>query len=159
MWKDPYTLIVSLGRDYTARGELYSDDGDSFSYEQGDFIWRGFEFAPSRSGSAGSLKSRDLVKERAGASGLGREGENRYDGEGNAWATKMNGEGVRVEKVVVLGLKGNGPKKVKVGGRELEFEFRKGLEAGGKKGGQGSSELVVKDPKVLVGEDWEIVFD
>lgn len=164
MWKDPYTLVVALGKNYAAEGELYSDDGDSFSYEQGEFVWRGFEFVPTKNGGGGGkLRNFDLVKKRGTeAAGMRMSKEvssSSYSPSSNAWARKLKEEGVRVERVVVLGLKGNGPKKVKVGGREVEFEFVKGLEAGGRKGGGKASELIVKDPKVLVAEDWEISFE
>lgn len=42
---DPYTLVIVLGKEGTARGELYIDDGDSFEYEQGAYIHRTFEFS------------------------------------------------------------------------------------------------------------------
>lgn len=165
MWKDPYTLTVALGKSYEAKGELYSDDGDSFSHEQGEFIWRGLEFVPKGGkGVAGTLRSRDLVKERGAlAAGLKADGAAEgYDAEKNAWAKTIgrDGEKVKVERVVVLGLKAS-PKKVRVaGGKEVEFEWTKGVEAGRKGGKEGrASELVIKNPGVLVVEDWEIVLE
>jgi alpha 1,3-glucosidase len=108
MWKDPYTLTVALGKSYEAKGELYSDDGDSFSYESGEFIWRGLEFVPASGGTAGKagvLKSTDLVKERGvEAAGLKKGGEE-YDAQGNAWARTIGREGekVRVEYRLTAG--------------------------------------------------------
>ncbi|KAJ3035144.1 hypothetical protein HDU99_010624 [Rhizoclosmatium hyalinum] len=51
--------------------------------------------------------------------------------------------GARVERLVLVGVKG-GVKSVTVGGRRLEFKSEKGV-------------VVVKDPKVIVGEEWKIV--
>ena len=42
---DPYTLVIVLGKEGMAKGELYVDDGDSFEYEQGAYIHRTFEFS------------------------------------------------------------------------------------------------------------------
>lgn len=42
---DPYTLVIVLGKEGTAKGDLYIDDGDSFEYEQGAYIHRTFEFS------------------------------------------------------------------------------------------------------------------
>ena len=51
---DPYTLVIVLGKEGTAQGELYVDDGDSFEFEQGAYIHRAFEF------SNNSLKSTNI---------------------------------------------------------------------------------------------------
>ena len=51
---DPYTLVIVLGKEGTAQGELYVDDGDSFEFEQGAYIHRTFEF------SNNSLKSKNI---------------------------------------------------------------------------------------------------
>lgn len=157
MWQDPYTLVVALGRDFSAEGELYSDDGDSFAFESGEFVWREFSFR-SANGVKGSLKSESLVKIRPGKSGLSTEKEQAYDAQGNAWAKKI--ENVRVERIVVLGLKA-APKRVSVAGsgETVEFEWSKGIDAKGKKGGQ-ASKLVLKNPAgALIVKDWELVFE
>ncbi|KAJ2891410.1 putative glycoside hydrolase family 31 protein [Zalerion maritima] len=39
---DDYTLVVSLANDGTAEGDLYVDDGESFDYEEGQYITRKF---------------------------------------------------------------------------------------------------------------------
>jgi alpha 1,3-glucosidase len=150
MWQDPYTLTVALSKSGSAEGELYTDDGDSFAFEKGEFIWRGFEF------DSGVLRSRDLVRARPGKSGLKDEGG--YNAEGNAWAEKIGH--VRVEKVVLLGLEKK-PRSVSVkGGKSVEFEWVEGgiATAGRKKEGR-ASELVLKDPGVLIARDWEIVIE
>ncbi|XP_077284239.1 glucosidase 2 subunit alpha [Arctopsyche grandis] len=39
MANDPYTLIVALSANHTAEGNLYIDDGESFSYKEGKYIY------------------------------------------------------------------------------------------------------------------------
>ncbi|KAJ3076798.1 hypothetical protein HDU98_000098 [Podochytrium sp. JEL0797] len=113
--RDPYTLVIALNDNGTARGKLYVDDGHSFAFEQGVYIETEFVF------EAGVLRASVLHK-----------------GDGVV--------GARVERVVVLGV-GKGVKSVTVeGGRRVQFL----VEAGGV--------VVVKDPKVVVGEEWGIVF-
>ena len=42
---DPYTLVVVLGSAGSAEGSLYADDGESFNYQSGAFVHRGFTFS------------------------------------------------------------------------------------------------------------------
>ena len=44
MKKDPFTLRITLSKSGSARGELYMDDGVSYSHQQGQVIWREFIF-------------------------------------------------------------------------------------------------------------------
>ncbi|TFY80103.1 hypothetical protein EWM64_g3909, partial [Hericium alpestre] len=62
---------------------------------------------------------------------------------------------VRVEKIVVLGL-ARKPSSVVLAGKELEWAFVPGVAAAGKKEGT-ASVLTIKDPRVGVASDWEIV--
>lgn len=39
MQYDPYTLVVAVGQDGTASGTLYIDDGETFNYENGEFVY------------------------------------------------------------------------------------------------------------------------
>jgi alpha 1,3-glucosidase len=41
---DPYTLKVALDSQLSASGELYIDDGQSFNYKNGDYVFRQFTF-------------------------------------------------------------------------------------------------------------------
>ncbi|KAF9921442.1 hypothetical protein FBU30_008498 [Linnemannia zychae] len=80
MENDPFTLVVALDSNGEALGRLYLDDGESFNYENGDFILRELKV------SKGVLSSRKV--ESAGA------------GEG-PYVNKASG--LRIERVVILG--------------------------------------------------------
>jgi alpha 1,3-glucosidase len=47
MLKDPFTLVVALNSQQEAKGQIYLDDGHSFDWKTGAFIWRDFSFANS----------------------------------------------------------------------------------------------------------------
>lgn len=148
---DPFTLRVALDKAGTARGELYLDDGETYSYRDGDFVWREF-VAEKLQRKTLRISSRDLGLEKP---------DQAVDG---VALTKFNpanhfaksiGE-VRVEKVVVLGLTSK-PSSVKVeGGKELTWQYISGVASQEKKDGV-ASVLTIKDPQVLVAKDWAIV--
>ncbi|KAJ7072850.1 glycoside hydrolase family 31 protein [Mycena amicta] len=150
MRNDPFTLRVALSKTGRATGELYLDDGVSYSHEKGEFVWRQFHAATEK--KVVRLTSKDLGGERK-ARAVDGVALAAYE-PANGFA-KTIGE-VRVEKVVVFGLSGK-PTSVKLdGGKELVWEFTAGVAAGGK--GEGAaSVLSIKDPKVLVVDDWAIV--
>merc|ERR1711935_743914 len=50
MQKDPFTLVITLNKAGTAIGDLYVDDGKTYDYKQGQFLWRQLTF------SGGKLK-------------------------------------------------------------------------------------------------------
>ncbi|KAK4685643.1 hypothetical protein P7C73_g4499, partial [Tremellales sp. Uapishka_1] len=140
MWQDPFTLLIALGKDGSAAGDLYLDDGEGYAYQSGDFVWRGFEYKNNR------LKNAP----HGGAS----TGLVPYDPVDNGWAQAI--AHVRIEKIVVLGMK-KAPKSVSVNGEELFFDFSAGESHDGKKE-RGSSRLIIKNPGLEVVSDWEIVF-
>jgi alpha 1,3-glucosidase len=141
MWRDPFTLVVALGREGDARGEVYLDDGESFGYEKGDFVWRGFQ--------ALSTKGETVVSSFDKVEGDG-SALTRRDG----WASEI--ADVRVEKIVVLGLDKQ-PSKVTVDGetKALEWEWESGMAASGKKEGR-ASRLTIKAPGVRIVREWSI---
>lgn len=159
-WQDPFTLVVSLNKQKSgsdsqvrAEGLLYLDDGQTFAYEKGDFIWRRFQFTSSKDGNH-SLKSSDEHSSRANGDSFAESSTDlvSYDPSNNGFAKDIHE--VRVERVVVLGLE-KSPKEVKVGGKAIEFIWLGGKSASGGKNGK-SSELILKDPKVRVSSDWII---
>jgi len=149
MWQDPFTLIVALSKDNTASGQLYLDDGETFGYQSGEYVWRSFDFAPAKAGHGGVLRSSDRAAGQSAAEG--RTDVTPYDAE-NVWAKSIGH--VKVERIVVLGLKGK-PSKVTVKGQEVEWTWEDGKAASGKKAGQ-SSRLTVKSPGVGVVGAWEV---
>lgn len=151
---DPFTLRVALSKEGSARGELYLDDGETFSHQEGQFVWR--EFAaekPSKKSKGVTIKSRDLGAQKPGEA-VDHVALATYDS-GNEYAKRI--ASVRVEKVVVLGLAGK-PTRVSVGGKELQWSFTPGVAASEKSEGA-ASELVIKDPKLPVAADWEILVE
>ncbi|KAJ7935332.1 glycoside hydrolase family 31 protein [Mycena leptocephala] len=147
---DPFTLRVALSKAGNARGELYLDDGVSYSHEKGQFVWREFSAATAKKTVRLTTKNLGVEKKDQAVDGVALTS---YD-QSNAYAKTI--ADVRVEKIVVEGLAGK-PTSVKVeGGKELVWEYTSGIAAGGK--GEGvASVLTIKDPKVLVVKDWAVV--
>ncbi|KAJ1987119.1 glucosidase II [Coemansia spiralis] len=128
---DPFTLYVYVSRDGTATGKLYLDDGETYDYEEGAFIERELLFVDSRLSSRPSAHTVETSAQRI-------------------FLEKM--KKVRVERVVIVGLRSPLTRATVTEGdvvREIE------LSCGGSKA---SSECVVRDPAVLVSNDWEIAF-
>jgi len=153
MKHDPFTLRIALdNKNSRARGELYLDDGVTYNYQRGEFVWR--EFVAEKKGAAFKIVNRDLGSSANLADAALGISVSRYDA-GNAYARDV--AGVRVEKVVVLGL-GKMPTSVKVEetGDILEWEYVPGVAAGEKNKEGVASVLTIKDPKVLVGREWTI---
>ena len=138
---DPFTLVVALNKDGNAEGTLYLDDGESFDYNSGAYIYRRFAF----SGAKAELLSEELDIARK-------------DGRLTA-KYKREMYGVRVEKVIVVGApqawKGRGEVLV------LEDGAKEGRNVGMYfvDGRDGRADwAVVRDPGVRVGEGWKISF-
>jgi alpha 1,3-glucosidase len=151
MKNDPFTLRVALDGKGTARGELYLDDGESFSYRNGHLLWREF-IAQKPEKKTIRVSSRDLAHQNPGevVDGVALAQYNPT----NVFVKSI--EEVRVERVVAVGLSGK-PKSVRVeGGGELEWHYVAGVSAGDRKEGV-ASVLTVKDPNVSVSKDWAIV--
>lgn len=152
MKNDPFTLKVALSQTGSARGELYLDDGETYDHRQGDIVWR--EFTAETKKKVLKLSSKDLAAPNA-SSAVDGVALGAYNG-ANEFAKSING--VRVEKVVVLGMKSQ-PKKVTVqGGAALEWSFEAGVAASDKKEGT-ASKLIVKDPGVGITTDWTILIE
>ena len=147
---DPFTLKVALNKKGSAKGELYLDDGETYSHRQGQIVWRGFS-AETKSRVL-RLSSEDLAVSNLSEAvdGVGLKNIN----PANEFANSISV--VRVERVVILGLSSK-PISVKLeGGNELRWDFNDGVSASGKTEGI-SSVLTIKDPKLLVTKDWTVV--
>ncbi|PNS21092.1 hypothetical protein CAC42_3430 [Sphaceloma murrayae] len=141
MKRDPFTLVMTLPDQGDAEGDLYLDDGESFDYQQGAYIWRKFAY----NGATSTLVSTDA----------GKEGKKTKE-----YIKSM--KDVRIEKLVIV----NAPKEWKTK-KEVEVsEEGKGSSGLKKKvpllynegkGGQ-ASWAIVRDPAVGVGSGWKIDF-
>ncbi|KAF5366038.1 hypothetical protein D9758_006742 [Tetrapyrgos nigripes] len=179
MAHDPFTLTIALNKEGSARGEVYLDDGVSYRHALGgEYVWREFvaDVDATKKGKKKTvvkIESRDLGKVRGGeavdphevrdltTSTTAKTTLTPYASD-NAFAKSI--QDVRVEKVVVLGLGGK-PTSVKVvggGDNELIWEFKEGTASSDSKkdkDGGVASELVIKDPRVLITKDWAIVVE
>ncbi|KIM31479.1 glycoside hydrolase family 31 protein [Serendipita vermifera MAFF 305830] len=149
MKKDPFTLRIALDAAEEASGDLYLDDGDSYLYEAGELVWRRFNAAKSGK-STFKITSEDLVAIN--------NGQNVVDGAivpvSGPNAFKESVSAVRVEKIVVYGLKAKPSKITLANGGEVEWDFVAGTSA---KSGEGvASALTMRDPAVRITEDWSI---
>lgn len=171
---DPFTLIIALDKPkgvkghgtsaVRAHGTLYLDDGQTYDYEDGHFVWRRFEWS-STSSTTHTLRSIDEAAHSLADPHLvlGDEKQLREYKSTNAFAQSISH--VRVEKLVILGLDKE-PKSIKIPGskaEKLSWTWKSGLAAGSKPsslhlGPTTASELIVKDPAVSIVEDWSIEF-
>ncbi|KAI0060605.1 alpha-glucosidase [Artomyces pyxidatus] len=154
MKNDPFTLRVALDNKLSARGELYLDDGVTYSHREGQIVWREFTAQKASKGKGVRVGSRDLAKANITTAVEGAA-LSIYD-EKNAFAKGL--DGVRVEKIVVVGLSGKPSSVVVEGGASLQWEFTAGISGEGKKEGA-ASVLTIKDPGVGVANDWSIVIN
>lgn len=154
MKNDPFTVRIALDNDGAARGELYLDDGESFSHRRGDIVWREFRAESSKKGKVLRIASEDLAKQRP-SDAVDGVALGEYNS-GNEFAASISK--VRVEKLVVLGL-GSKPVSVRMdSGAELQWEYSAGVPASGKKEGSASI-LTIRDPDVAVVADWALVVE
>jgi mannosyl-oligosaccharide alpha-1,3-glucosidase len=149
---DPFTLKIALNKKGSAQGELYLDDGETYAHEKGEIVWR--RFSAETSGKAIRISTEDLaaIKPSEAVDGVALKNVNAE----NSFARSISG--VRVERIVVLGLSGK-PARVKLeGGNEFKWSYRDGVSANGKTESTASI-LTIKDPKVLITKDWTIVVE
>ncbi|CAO1625705.1 unnamed protein product [Parajaminaea phylloscopi] len=183
-WRDPLTLVIALrgadesggeGGQVRAEGVLYLDDGQTYHYRDGAFVWRRFTFESHPDGRH-TIRSRDETALRASAArgqtdastttSISTVASPSYDAS-NEFAQAI--KDVRVEKIVVLGLEGTASKRfaINVAGAlaegtaqasPLSSVYTDGEHASNQKGkaGKNASRLVIKDPKALVTGDWSI---
>ena len=151
MKRDPFTLKVALSQSGGASGELYLDDGESYDHREGNFVWR--EFVAESTKKTVKISSKDLASRNADRAVDGVELAT-YNGN-NAFASALSS--VRVERIIVLGLKSK-PSKVTLGTTDLEYTFEDGVAAVGKKEGV-ASKLTVKNPGAIITSDWTVVLE
>lgn len=127
---DPYTLIVTLSKDFTAKGDLYIDDGETFDYQNGAFIHRKFEF-------------KDDVLQSTSIGTRGKLADS-FD-----HSMKI----VKIERIIIVGAPKEWSKKtaIKLNEDESHLQFYEGGE--GK-----SSWAIVRTPNFSIDHDWKIMF-
>lgn len=151
MWRDPISLVVAVDNTQSAQGSLYLDDGDSYKFEKGDFVWRGFSLHPS--GKALQLTNRDLTPkhQKDGLAAL-----ELYSAD-NQWATKV--APVQVSDITILGLASK-PSCIRssVSKEPFTFDWTSGVAAtvGRKKSGQAASRLVIRGISLPIISDWKL---
>jgi hypothetical protein len=70
MQYDPLTLIITVSGDFPSRGTFFQDDGETFGYETGDYIYRDIKFDHGvLSWTKSMIASKDIVSGK----GLGNE--------------------------------------------------------------------------------------
>jgi len=136
---DPYTLVVVLDQNGQAMGTVYVDDGETFDYQQGAYIYRQFRMTD------GVLQSTDLSSK----------------GSKTAAYLKTMSE-VRVEKIIVV----NAPREW-AGKEEVivwedvsgssKHSVQAGLTYRAPHGGK-AAWAVVRSPGVGIGTSWRIDF-
>lgn len=137
---DPYTLVVVVGKDDRAEGELYVDDGETYAHEHGAFIHRKLKYED------GGLVSQDLSA----------ESKSKDSKKKSAYLKTM--DGVTVERIIIVNAPKSldGKKEVKVKGDgatrpSAEISYHP-AEAGS------AAYAVVRNPAVKIGADWSIDF-
>ncbi|KAK0536391.1 glucosidase II [Tilletia horrida] len=180
-WQDPVTVVIALNRpnmeselgQVRALGLLYLDDGQTYDYEDGKFVWRRMVVTEESEGRQ-VLSNVDEYTVRGLNEGLMGAGDvtiapkiENYDAANNAFAASI--EHVQVEKIVVLGGE-RAPTRIHTDHRELEFEWvagtsarpslAKGVKAGVLGGGAGvASKLIIKKPGLRVIDAWQIAME
>jgi alpha 1,3-glucosidase len=125
-----------------AEGDLYVDDGDSFEFQDGQYIHRRFVF----DGAAKSLTSVDFEGRDATATAAVKEGK---------WMQRMRAVGV--DKIVVVGAPASwaGKKSVTVESEGKTWEAKVEFTPAG----QGRAAFaVVRKVGVRIGVDWKVAF-
>jgi alpha 1,3-glucosidase len=92
MVRDPYELVMALDGDGRSEGYLYFDDGHSFDFEHGDFVYRRFSFED------GVVKSEKFMED-------------------DDWENKCF-----IRKITVIGFKDKMPATAWRNGRKLKME-------------------------------------
>ena len=146
---DPFTLTVALDKANTARGELYLDDGETYSNEKGELIWREFKAAHvgKKASSPIQITSSDLASLKGDVVVDGVSLVDRYSSS-NPFATSL--KNVEVEKIIVLGVQKK-PARVSLSGSAAIIEW-----TWSDKTKETASVLTIKKPSVKVAQDWVI---
>lgn len=156
--RDPFTLYVAVGRTGEAHGSLYLDDGQTLQHRHAQaFLARHFTW--SQDGAGFRLASAALRPSHVGAPSAT---DDAFQQHGNEFEEDMRG--VRVERVVVLGLT-HKPRRVLIrGAHDMPVDFtwspaerlpRTAIDSSSRR----ASRLVVRDPKLPIAGAWELLVE
>ena len=134
---DDYTLVIVVGKNGQAEGELYVDDGDSFDYEKGQYIHRKFKLEGSTLAST-DAEGRDVKSLKEGS-----------------WLKRMRN--VAVDKVIIVGAPSSWANKKEV---VVESEGKKVSVPVDyyKAEGDRAAFAVIRRLGARVGADWSATF-
>ncbi|KAI9204856.1 glycosyl hydrolases family 31-domain-containing protein [Polychytrium aggregatum] len=127
--KDPYTLVIALDEKGEALGEFYNDDGRSFDYKKGDYVYAQLEFRDN------TLRCTSPVAKYTDVSA-------------KISKPKFTGHDSRVERLIIVGVHSKPKRVVSSSGANLEFTFAR-------EGGV----VVVKEPQGVFGKEWHVAFE
>ncbi|KAK3359351.1 glycoside hydrolase family 31 protein [Lasiosphaeria hispida] len=135
---DDYTLVVTIGRDgKSAEGDLYVDDGESYDFEQGQYIHRKFVFDGTQKISSTDAEGRDVKSIQQGE-----------------WMKKM--QNVFVDKIVVVGAPGAWANKKEVAVESQGRSWSASLDYSPAANGRAAF-AVIKKVGARIGADWNVV--
>ena len=135
MEKDPYTLIIGLNLYQVSEGDLYVDDGHSFAFQKGKYLYRQFTFRDYQlTSSQGALPDSQTFNVPDGTF----KPEN------------------KIEKIVVLGLAG-GPAKWTVSYNGVELDASPGPIRLNPDLPQNLA-MVIRKPGLSISSDWNLKF-
>ncbi|GBF95413.1 glucan 1,3-alpha-glucosidase-like [Raphidocelis subcapitata] len=133
--RDPFTLVVALDWEGSAKGDLYVDDGRSFAFRRGIYAHRSFEFEGGRLRCAAATAAAGAPPGRLSTD-------------------------LAIERIVVLGLpQGREWEAIltPAAGKPRRLPAARGGADAGLDPKQGAA-VVVRAGRVPVGADWEIEF-
>jgi alpha 1,3-glucosidase len=135
MEKDPYTLIIGLNLYQVSEGDLYVDDGHSFAFQKGKYLYRQFTFRDYQlTSSQGALPDSQTLNVPDGTF----RPEN------------------KIEKIIILGLAG-GPAKWTVSNNGVELDASPGPIRLNPDLPQNLA-MVIRKPGLSISSDWNLKF-
>lgn len=158
MVNDPYTLVVALDSKNQAKGDLYIDDGHSFDYQQGAYVYRKFAFTNNKLTNTHSQPTVDPV--------LQAEMQEIIAAQPMPATHHMHKTASKVERVVLYGLENH----QKLSGAYLTFASQEGTNPVAPHSAEMSVRIkldfeiekyavVVRKPDAPIQSDWTIEFE